>query len=392
LEDFSTKMPSIEEILKLKTELLCKGLYIDQALIDHYKKQGINIEFGRKGGAGPLGGRYFKFDVPNQQEPIIVNAALWNIRDRTDLILGKKEGQFFNIYKNNQENLWGKLELIETPEYYSPEYKTSDGIAMKKIALVHGIDCLGTTIYQKCKHWECGQACAFCGIELSLKYDTTILEKTGKQISEVITAAKREGRCSHMTITSGTEATEDKGALRYMRVLKEISTQHPDIPLHIQIEPLEDLSYLPKLKKAGAATIGIHIEVLDDTLRKEITPGKYEIPYSLFKRNWKKAIEVFGRNQVESFILTGFDEGEENLIEDLEELISIGVIPFVTPVRSIPGKSSLPQTDYSSLNAIYMQVATLMEQYNVNPLLNKAGCVRCGGCSAINEAYMAHQN
>ncbi|TFF99694.1 MAG: hypothetical protein EU541_04300 [Promethearchaeota archaeon] len=380
-------MATIKEVLEKKSELLCKGLFIDQELIDHYKKQGINIDFGRKGGAGPLGGRYFKFDSPSQEKPIIVNAALWDTRDRTDLILGKKVENKFNIYKKDKNHLWGKLKLIENPKYYSPEYKTSDGIPMRKIALVHGIDCLGTTIYQKCTHWECGNACAFCGIELSLKYDTTILEKTGKQIAEVITAARKEGRCTHLTITSGTEATEDKGALRYLKVLKEIKELHPNIPLHIQIEPLENLSYLKKLKDAGAATIGIHIEVLNDTLRKKITPGKYKIPYSLFEKNWKKSIEIFGRNQVESFILTGFEESEGNLIHNLEKLISIGVIPFVTPVRSIPGKSALPQTDYKSLIDIYLKVASLMKKYDVNPLKNKAGCVRCGGCSAISEAY-----
>lgn len=384
-------MLTIEEVLKKKSELLCKGLFIDQKLIEHYKQQGINIELGRKGGAGPLGGRYFKFNTTSHQDPIIVNAALWNSRDRTDLTLGKKEGEYFNIYKAKQDTPWAQLELIENPKYYSPGYKTSNGIPMKKIALVHGIDCLGTTIYQKCKYWECGNACAFCGIELSLKYDTTIVEKTGKQISEVITAAKKEGRCSHMTITSGTESTEDKGALRYIKVLKEIKKRHPEIPLHIQIEPLEDLSYLGKLKDAGADTIGIHIEVLNDALRKKITPGKYDIPFSLFVDNWEKAVNVFGKNQVDSFVLTGFEESDVNLIDDVEELISIGVIPFVTPVRSIPGKSALPQTDYTSLITTYREVASLMKRYNVNPLENKAGCVRCGGCSAINEAYKTLQ-
>ena len=29
-----------------------------------------------------------------------------------------------------------------------------------------------------------------------------------------------------------------------------------------------------------------------------------------------------------------------------------------------------------------------MREYGVNPLENKAGCVRCGGCSAIKEAYI----
>ena len=31
----------------------------------------------------------------------------------------------------------------------------------------------------------------------------------------------------------------------------------------------------------------------------------------------------------------------------------------------------------------------MMKEYNVKPLVNKAGCVRCGGCSALNEAYKA---
>ena len=35
------------EALRLKTELLCKGLFLDGALVDHYEKQGLY--YGRKG-------------------------------------------------------------------------------------------------------------------------------------------------------------------------------------------------------------------------------------------------------------------------------------------------------------------------------------------------------
>ena len=38
---------------------------------------------------------------------------------------------------------------------------------------------------------------------------------------------------------------------------------------------------------------------------------------------------------------------------------------------------------------IYKKSAELMKQFGVNPLENKAGCVRCGDCSAISEAYKA---
>jgi radical SAM protein (TIGR04043 family) len=366
--------------LKQKTELLCKGIFLDRQLIQHYKDQGFEIEFGRKGGAGPLGGRYFLLENNS-----LVNVALWNDTARSNLILKEKRNNFFEVYDMRDKTSFGKVKLVKNPQFY--ELKTSDGIEMGKIALVHGIDCLASTIYQKCVYWACGEACQFCGIELSLTYNTTILEKNYKQMSEVISAAKKEGRCSHMTLTSGTEETVDKGANRYIELLKGIKKNHPDIPLHVQIEALEDLEYITKMKEAGADTIGIHIEILDKNLRKEITPGKAHIPYEIFKQNWIHALEVFGKNQVETYVLTGFGESKENFLKDIEKIISLGVIPFITPVRSIPGKKELPITNYENLLDIYLNTGKLMKQYGINPFDNTAGCVRCGGCSAIKEAY-----
>lgn len=376
-------MIDAEIALALKTELLCKGLYLDKELIKSYRAQGIEIDFGRKGGAGPLGGRYFILE----DGKTLVNVALWDNKEKTNLMLGEKKGDYFEVYNNNEKDIFSYLKLVQNPEFY--RLKTSDGIEMKKIALVHGRDCLASTIYQKCIYWACGEACAFCGIELSLKYDTTIEEKNAQQMSEVITAAKKENRCSHMTLTSGTGENIDKGAKRYIELLQGVKKDHSDIPIHVQIEALEDLSYIDKLKEAGADTIGIHIEILDDLIRKEITPGKYNISYDLYEKNWNHAINVFGKNQVSSYVLTGFGESKEDFIRDLEKIMSIGVIPYITPVRSIPGIKNLSNTNTLDLLYIYKEAAKLMKNYGLNPLENKAGCVKCGGCSAINEAYKA---
>lgn len=376
-------MFNIQTAFEKKTELLCKGLYLDDVLIEHYKSQGIEIDFGRKGGAGPLGGRYFLLE----DGITLINVVLWNNPQKTSLRLGEKKDGFFDVYDENKEVYFGRLKLVENPQFYN--LTTSDGIEMKKIALVHGVDCLASTIYQKCIYWACGEACEFCGIELSLTYNTTIAEKNYIQMSEVISAAKKEGRCSHMTLTSGTEESIDKGANRYIELLKGVKENHPDIPLHVQIEALEDVRYIDKLKEAGADTIGIHIEVLDEKIRKKITPGKAHLSYELYKKNWKNAVEVFGDNQVSTYILTGFGESRNEFIDGVERVISLGVVPYITPVRSIPGKKDLPMTDYEKLLDIYLRSGILMKQYGVNPLKNKAGCVRCGGCSAISEAFKA---
>ncbi|MFX0075168.1 MAG: radical SAM protein [Candidatus Hermodarchaeota archaeon] len=367
-----------------KVEILCKGLYLDENLIEHYKNQGIEISFGRKGGAGPLGGRYFLFD-----NGVIVNAALWNNPQKTSLVIKENKNGFFDIYDMKDKTVHSKLKLVQNPRYYGPEYKTSDGIPMKKIALVHGIDCLSSTIYQRCVYQGCGEGCKFCGIELSLESGATIEEKNAVQMSEVIAAAKEEGRCNHMTLTSGTDETTDKGAKRYIELLKGIKKNYPKLPLHVQIEPLDDLTYISELKNAGADTIGIHLEILDQDIRNTITPGKSRISYDMFTKNWKYALEVFGKNQVSSYVLTGFGETQEDFVEGVEKLVSLGVIPYITPVRSIPGVKDLPATTPSSMIDIYSQAAKLMKKYGVNPLKSKAGCVRCGGCSAIKEAFLA---
>ncbi|MFW9773708.1 MAG: hypothetical protein ACFFEO_16275, partial [Candidatus Thorarchaeota archaeon] len=145
-----------------KTELLCKGLYLDKSRIQDYRRQGIEIDFGRKGGAGPSGGRYFLFE-----NGVLVNVALWDNKIRTNLLLGDYNDGHFEIFDTKTNGPYSGMKLVSNPKYYNPKYITSDGIPMKKIALVHGIDCLASTIYQKCVYWACGEGCAFCGIELS---------------------------------------------------------------------------------------------------------------------------------------------------------------------------------------------------------------------------------
>ena len=55
------------------------------------------------------------------------------------------------------------------------------------------------------------------------------------------------------------------------------------------------------------------------------------------------------------------------------------MMPMVKETFNIPVKDAV-------------EAAKLMKKYDVNPLKTKAGCVRCGGCSAINDAYIALQN
>lgn len=375
-------MLKLKRILEIKTELLCKGVNLDERFIDTYKSKGIPFKEGRKGGAGPLGGRHFTFD----DNKTIVNVPLTHNNKETNFVLQNEKDGYFEIFDKSKNSVFANLKLVTYPNYYNRS--TIDGIFMKKIALVHGIDCLATTVYQRCCYWENGSKCQFCGIELSLARGDTIEEKTSKQLIEVINAAKNEGKFKHLLLTTGTTSSIDKGVLKYINILKESKKEFPDIPIHVQIEAVENLEYISMLKEAGADTIGIHIEILDDSIRKVICPGKSRTSYDVYEKNWIHALEIFGKNQVDSFILIGFGESTEEFSNKLERIVRLGVIPFITPVRPIPqSKFKVPICNPLMVLNIFKHTAKLMKKFNVNPLKNKAGCVRCRACSGIAEAY-----
>ena len=102
-------------ILKKKTELLCKGVYLDGNLIEYYKSQGLKFDFGRKGGAGPLGGRYFLLE----DDKTLVNVALWNNQNyaekKTNLVLKEEVNGRFEVYNDRKNEYFGSLKLIQMP-------------------------------------------------------------------------------------------------------------------------------------------------------------------------------------------------------------------------------------------------------------------------------------
>ena len=341
-------------VADLKTELLCRGVRLPE-----------EQRTGRKGGAGPAGGRYMIVENTLVNVPVYGNALQSPFFVKENTLLVDKH--------NNQYD----ISLIEEPYFYT--LRTKEGIPYKKIALLHGIDCLATTVYQKCIRWR-KNPCSFCGIELSLQYGGTIKKKTPEQLVEVAWAAKKEG-ASHITLTTGTPNEIDKGAA--MLAASASALTETGLPIHVQIEPVER-KYVEQLKDAGADTIGIHIETLDEHLFKTVCPGK---DFNLFENAWKDAVDIYGENQVSSYVLVGMGEDHNATLSGIEKMVQMGVIPYVVPFRPLSGtvleKWSPPPLKIVKTYARH--AARTMKMYGINPFKNKAGCVRCGACSPVKD-------
>jgi len=352
-------------ITRLKIELLCRGARTHE-----------NIDRGRKGGAGPTGGRYFT--LPD--ETCVEVPLQGKFVESSPFTLVQTNG--------NWRVLRGKRSLVEVkpvprPRFY--EKTTSDGMPMRKVAVLHGKDCLASTVYSKCVYWLSGMQCKFCGIELW--HGERLIQKQPKQLGEVAEEAFKEGSVKHVTLTTGTPPRHDKGALMLAEATKAIK-EHVSMPVHVQLEPPQNSKFLEALHNAGVDTVGIHIESFDQKVLKDACPAKSNMKDYL--KAWKNAVELFGEGQVSTFIIAGLGETDKSILLGVEKVARIGVIPYLLPLRPIWGTNfekvgpPLPMR----MMKLYRNVVKTLHEAGLDPRKCKAGCVRCGACSALQEAFL----
>lgn len=349
---------------KLKIELLCKGA----------RHEGT-IDKGRKGGAGPIGGRYFT--LPNE---ICVDIPLrGEFTENSPFTLIQVDGNW-RVLKGATSSM--EIKPIPQPKFY--EKTTSDGTPMRKIAVLHGKDCLASTIYSKCVYWSSGRQCKFCGIELW--NPDRLVQKRPEQIGEVAAEAFKEGVAKHVTLTTGTPHGRDKGAIMLSEATRAIK-ERVNMPVHVSLEPPET-EFLEMLYQAGVDTVGMNIESFDPEVLREICPAKSHVEE--YFRAWKDAVKLFGEGQVSTFIIAGLGESDEGILLGAEKAARIGVMPYLIPFRPVAGtifEKNHPPTPQRMIK-LNRKLAEILHTVRLDPRKSKAGCVRCGACSVLQEAFL----
>ena len=328
----------------------------------------------RRGGAGPAEGATIVIDG----RPVTVPLGSDFVR-KSPFLLAEEEGRLL-LLKNNQKI--GTVGLLGPPRFY--QGCTEEGIPYKKIALLHGRDCLATTVIQTCANWKAGMRCRFCGIELSLMAGQTLPVKTPEQLAEVALEAQKLDGIRHVVLTTGAPEEPDL-ELGYLAACTRAVKEATGLPVHAQLLPPDDPERLGELKEAGVDTVGIHIECFDYELLSRVAPSKAEIGFKCYERAWKKAVEIFEPNQVSSFLIAGLGEREDSVIAGSALLADLGVYPFVVPLRPIPGSLMEQERppDPVLMTGLYEEVAEVLKRKGLHSGRSLAGCVRCGACSAL---------
>ena len=278
---------------------------------------------------------------------------------------------------------------VSRPRFY--DLATADGTSYEKIAKLHGRDVLATTVVQTCVRYDEADRCRFCAIQASLVAGLTVAVKTPAMLAEVAEAAVRLDGVTNMVMTTGTSNGWDRGAKHLARCVRAVKEAVPQLEVQVQCEPPADLRAITDLHEAGASSIGIHVESMDEEVRRRWMPGKSAVTLDEYRAAWREAVRVFGWNQVSTYLLVGLGEDSDEMVEGARELISMGVYPFIVPFRPLAGTLAadvdrIPAPHRDQLRYVTVRVAALLAAAGMRGADQRAGCATCGACSVLKTA------
>ncbi len=332
----------------------------------------------RRGGAGPSDHKALTLDgmtvmVPVHTAPAHGSPYLVEAPDST----GRSRVR-------HGETVLGEVQFPRRPRFY--DLSTADGIPYSKLAVLHGRDVLATTVLQSCvRYVSRTKTCQFCAIGQSLEAGRTTERKTPVQLAEVAKAAVELDGVRHMVMTTGTPPGKDRGAAILAESAEAIKAA-VDLPIQGQCEPPDEDAWFNRMRDAGIDTLGMHLEAVTPEVRARIMPGKAQVPLSRYMSAFEAAIGVFGRGQVSTYILAGLGDTAEAILAMSRDLVALGVYPFVVPFVPISGTplEHHPAPTAAFMHSVLGPLAEMLVAADLRASQAKAGCGKCGACSALS--------
>lgn len=346
-------------------------------LIAELQGHGLRVEVpleNRRGGAGPADAGMLWVDGVAVTVPTSAEYA------QSSPYVLQAEGDGWGIYRDGAR--LASAQPAPRPRYY--DLTTSEGIPYWQIGLMH-LDSFASTVLQTCAYWGKSDQCAFCAIEVTLRAGRTIAKKTPAMLAEVALAAKELDGAVDATLTTGSTATPDKGAL-YVGRCGQAVKEAAGLPVEVQFEPPGDLDVIDQVHDMGVDSVGIHVESFDPAVLARVAPAKARTGIDGYFRAWERAVRTFGAGQVSTYVILGMGEDPQVTVEGCRRAIDLGVYPFIVPLRptagSLMGGLTPPSPRYTE--SIYRQVAPYLAARGIGASGVAAGCARCQACSAIS--------
>lgn len=361
------------ELIKLKSKLICSGIQVNDVSEKIY-------DFEHKSKVTRTSNMGLQLDLDDSGIICSIPYRLDNPK-KSPYYLFEKDDSYYLTDGNTTMEV--KYFPKEVPVWYN--HILSNGRYISDYIQFEGDKVLICSISRNCCYFAKNEACAFCNLNGGFtnadenEYIKMIIESFQYILSCDNTAKS-------INLTGGNLYTNDKGAKRYIPIIKEIR-KLSDIPIAVEITPPDDLAMLDELYSVGANALEMNVEIWDEKVRQELMPGKAKIEREYYIKAWKKAVSLFGVGNVGSGIIIGLDDVDSSY-EGIKKMIEAGVLPSIIPFK--PTKGSVLENHVNCASDMLFNItekaAKLMVEKELDPT-DKYGCIGCGACTLEGDLY-----
>lgn len=348
------------DLMLLKAKLLCYGIRANTNT-KMYMKEANHYVLDK----GFMHAAHFLI------EDLVINTCITENFCQNSPFEIKPNGAHLELYENDV--LVAPIEVLHLPDWcdeYVEGYRIGDYIRP------HSPNCVACWPYLKCNYYAQGQQCKFCS--MGNYHIKTILPE--HVVVQMIRKALEYNPEYEIALSGGTCDAPDHSISYFSSICKEAKKYNAEY-ISVETAPPSDLRYIDELKESGATAIIMNLEVADDTLRKQLCPGKATISQDHYFQAYARAVKAFGAGNVSCVLIAGIQKNED-IVRKAQELIEIGVIPTIIPFKPLDGciLRGYPTTNPDELIEVARKVDKLLNQQGLVADEQK-GCTKCNGCS-----------
>lgn len=356
-----------EKLMHLKAKLLCYGVKANRSTQMYMKE--INPYVLDKG---------FMHAAHFLIKDVVINTCISEKFCLSSPFTLRENKNKLYLYEN--EVLITEIEVLPLPEWCN-EY--IDGYRVGDYLRPHSPNCIACWPSLICNYYTVGKQCKFCSMG-SYHIQTVLSEDVvGKMIAKAI----RSNPQYEIALSGGTCNQPDSSILYYSKIC-EYACDNGATYISVETAPPKDLGYLKYLKDSGATAVIMNLEVANEALRRELCPGKSTISQKHYMQAYEKAVKIFGIGNVSCVLIAGIQRAEDIIHKSLE-LISLGVIPTIIPLKPLDG-CLLRDHKTADPDELIMISAEVEKMLHYKGMLanEQKGCTKCNGCSLETVAAL----
>ncbi|HYF03612.1 MAG TPA: radical SAM protein [Patescibacteria group bacterium] len=330
---------TLDEVIRLKTELLIYGMTITDRALSTVGEGGLEKVFwvfemtptahkGTSDGNRPL---------PNDM--LLPYGLYVDVRySPHSHFTVDLDGRLLILKKNNKEIC--EVHWPQRPDFY--DMKTRSGELMKKVASMRG-DCgLRVCFDNSCSYYVKGEQCKFCNIVPARQRNRNhvVTVKEAEDIYDVVKDAIIDNPvCTHLAMTAGAYKDDGLGNLPVILNRLQPLLAEKNFPIVTAITATRTKEETELLCSTGISSVAFNLEIWDEILFDEICPGKTR---RVGRQRWieslKEAQKLLKPGRTLSSFVVGL-EPQASLLEGINYLSSEGIWPIMSPFIPMVGTS-----------------------------------------------------